>query len=303
MEQAAQWMSRLGATETPDWNDPEFAVWLDQSTRHREAFAEVSALWFAAEQIAPGDDLKPPSLDHQWNPLATSNRRTSRWRIGAGFAVALTALMLLPNVLQRWTASQSEFLTQRGETANITLADGSTIQMAGLSAFSSLSDGRGIELHYGEVFLQVTHDPQDPFVVSAGDNEVTVLGTQFGVAWRDGEHRAGVVSGRVSVSSGTGPLIQLGPGELAVNGTQSRQPGQDFFAWRSGNLVFTETPLSQVIDQLAPFLSQRIIRVPGAKDPMVSAVVNLRVGDQMLETLAQSTGMQILTAGPVTLLY
>ncbi|MFK7956433.1 MAG: FecR domain-containing protein [Lysobacterales bacterium] len=301
MEQAAQWMSRLGATDHPNWGDPDFTHWLDQSISHREAFAEVSALWFAAEQLPP-----PVATSHvDWEPLAAPTFRFGRWRLWAGAALGLMVLLVLPTLPQRWTAVQADYVTERGETATITLKDGSTIQLAGHSAVSRSDNGRGIELHYGEAFLTVTHDPQDPFVVATGDSAVTVLGTQFGVAWRNDEHRAGVVSGRIEVAVEHQQPIQLGPGQHALNGSLSPHPDRDhdYFSWRSGNLVFSDAPLSHVLDRIAPFLSQRVIRLPGTDDPKVTAVVNLNVGEQLLESLVQSADMQLLSAGPVTLLY
>ncbi|MEJ1964547.1 MAG: FecR domain-containing protein [Gammaproteobacteria bacterium] len=63
-------------------------------------------------------------------------------------------------------------------------------------------EARRVVLARGEVFFDVTHNPDLPFIVQAGSGEVRVLGTAFSVR-RDGDDLLVTVErGRVQVSSG-----------------------------------------------------------------------------------------------------
>ncbi len=294
-------MSRLGAKDHPQWDDPALGAWLAQSPKHREAFAEISAIWFAAEQISlPAEELGADAPN-----LSAVNSRPRRWPLVGALMLALLAALGLPYLPNRWAAMQADFVTSRGQSRAITLDDGSTLQLAGNTAVSRADDGRGIELHYGEVFLDVSHDPQQPFSVRTESASVTVLGTQFGVAWRDHQHYTGVLSGRVAVKLENHPAVELGAGDMTLNGSPygDELAARRYFSWQAGNLVFEGVPLSQVLDRLGPFLNQPVMRLPGASNPLVTAVVSVSSGEQMLETLAQSSGLTLISAGPVKLLY
>ncbi|MEM7704645.1 MAG: FecR domain-containing protein [Pseudomonadota bacterium] len=313
IQQAAQWMSRLAADGNPSWDDPELAAWLRESPGHREAFAEVSAIWFAADQLEAsdlGDELEQSSrLDPM--PAAESGRatptarRNRRWPLLAAGMMALVVALIVPAIPKQWAGMQADFATQAGQVQSVALEDGSSVQLAGDSAVSLRPGGRGLVLHYGEIFLDVEHNAAEPFVVETSEAKVTVLGTQFGVSWRDRIHRAGVVEGRVAVQHGQLPVVELSRGQFARDGQRVADPGlvQRYFGWSSGNLVFDDLPLSEVLARLAPFLDRPVVKLPGAGDPSVSAVIAVDSGPQALETLASRAGLRLVSAGPVTLLY
>lgn len=298
-------MSRLAADGNPSWDDPELVAWLRQSPGHREAFAEVSAIWFAADQLEASDlnDHFETALGPEPVPAASSRR--GRWPLVATGLLALVAALLLPALPKQWAGLQADFVTRAGQVQSLELGDGSSLQLAGDSAISLLPSGRGVLLHYGDIFLDVEHDATRPFVVESSEATVTVLGTRFGVSWRDRIHRAGVIEGRVAVQHGESSTVELSRGQFARDGQRIPDPGrvQRYFGWSSGNLVFDDVPLSEVLEQLAPFLEQAVVRAPGTGDPAVSAVVAIDSGRQALETLASRAGLQLLSAGPVTLLY
>lgn len=300
-EQASKWMSRLGAEDTPRWDDPALGAWLSQSPQHREAFAEISAIWFAAEQVLPVEPVADTAAAGK--PILPQQRR--RWPLLTAAMLALVVALWLPSLPQSWAGFTADFVSRAGQVQTVTLADGSRAIVAGDSAVSLATEGRGLTLHYGEIFLEVAHNPAQPFVVSTKAADVTVLGTRFGVAWRDGIHRAGVIEGRVAVKHSDGPAVELSAGQLTLNGQLQNEAGLAgrYFGWEAGNLVFEDVPLSQVLDRLGPFLSAQVVRVPGAGNPSITAVVAVDGSDQMLETLATRAGLRLLSAGPVKLLY
>lgn len=68
----------------------------------------------------------------------------------------------------------------------------------------------------GEAYFEIQKDTLRPFIVHAGDMEITVLGTSFGVTcYRDEEEvHTTLVQGKVEVNfkSKSGPLYILEPG-------------------------------------------------------------------------------------------
>lgn len=114
----------------------------------------------------------------------------------------------------------------------------------------------------GEAFFDVNPNPEKPFVIHAGNADVKVLGTSFNVsAYPENEAVEVVVeSGTVQVSravsnkqeSNDVSEIILNPGEKGMvfssNKKLEKSVNHDvnYFAWKTQNLVFNETPLKEV---------------------------------------------------------
>ncbi|KAG1245041.1 hypothetical protein G6F65_021459 [Rhizopus arrhizus] len=94
--------------------------------------------------------------------------------------------------------------TERGERRQMTLPDGSVLEInGGTRAQGKLYAGRrDVELESGEINFTVSADPARPFIVDAGSGVVRVTGTVFDVR-RDADQVAVLVeSGTVQVSGG-----------------------------------------------------------------------------------------------------
>lgn len=116
----------------------------------------------------------------------------------------------------------------------------------------------------GEAFFDVVPNPEKPFIINAGNAQVKVLGTSFNVsAYPETEMVEVVVeTGRVQVLcndklNNPGPdEILLNPGEKGIllnsRGKLEKIINTDanYLAWKTRNLVFENTPLSEVIRYL-----------------------------------------------------
>lgn len=127
-----------------------------------------------------------------------------------------------------------------------------------------VSDHRTVELS-GDAFFEVARDPHSAFFVHAGSAVVKVLGTVFRVTARENEEEVAVkvLSGKVSVfSAGSDPEnngVVLLPNERLVLNTAKRTvetfkiigEQEDVISARQAELVFDDTPLDEIFDQLS----------------------------------------------------
>jgi ferric-dicitrate binding protein FerR (iron transport regulator) len=161
--------------------------------------------------------------------------------------------------------AQREFITGRAQQTDVRLPDGSVVTLAPESRLRIADDfgAQAREVHLtGQAAFQVTHDVQRAFRVHAAGVTTEVLGTHFAVrAYADDpDMSVALVDGRVRVrSSADGEearALTLRPGQVAraAGGNAPRIDDEAsvavFLAWTEGELVFEDTPLSQVAHEL-----------------------------------------------------
>lgn len=192
-----------------------------------------------------------------------------------GAAVAIVLLLAAILFIARSQISHSgrepmssqQIQTERGERTSFTLAEGSRVY---LNADSKLEVSPTFNIGPREVYLQgeayfdVTSDPDRPFIIYSKHTYIHVLGTKFGVsAYPDISSVQTVVEeGRVlfgtqSDSGETGIEVELRKNELAttagdgtINQKKLSQSIAQYLGWKEGKLVFTKTPLEQIIPKL-----------------------------------------------------
>ncbi|WP_235830218.1 FecR family protein [Algihabitans albus] len=200
---------------------------------------------------------------------------------------------------------QPDYDTEVGEHLQVDLADGSRLH---LNTGSSLSvdftgDRRRVLLHSGEVYFEISADPERPFVVDAGFGTATALGTSFSVRRHDRTFDVVVTSSRVEVS---GPDLQptvVAAGEgvgVAAGGVRpfERSDIGTSLAWRSGRLVFDETSLDDAFRELDRYRRGRIVIVDAsiAEIPVTGAFSITRV-DAVLETIEETLPVRLVRLG------
>ncbi|MDD3800474.1 MAG: FecR domain-containing protein, partial [Novosphingobium sp.] len=241
-EQAAAWLLRLNDPACSDDDRRAFDAWLGASERHAEEYRRFQHLWRRLDGI----------------PVARSAGRSGR--IAAFAAVFALGIGLLIGKHWNWpvAATEETFATAVGETRQIVLADGTTVDLNTDSRLVATIDAatRRVRVERGEALFAVADDPARSFEVRAGAGVLRDIGTTFDVALA-GEHvTVGVIEGAVEVRLpgshekaviGGGERIAYSPAGLSPPG---RFDGEAATAWRSGRFVFREMPLSEVVAQL-----------------------------------------------------
>lgn len=145
--------------------------------------------------------------------------------------------------------------TSRGETRQIFLPDGSTIELNAGTELSYprqfLAKGRQVRLVKGEAFFQVAANPGRPFEVNVGRVAMVVLGTSFNIRAyeREPEIRVALVTGKIRI----GEKGEMRPHELmrldraGSNAVVSHfDQENEVAAWKEGALHFKDASFEDI---------------------------------------------------------
>jgi len=308
---AAAWFAKREGGNWSAADQAELDTWLDGATAHRIAFIRSAATWERAGRLtALGAGVPPGTIPPRdgWGiapiPQADSsakmadalpiarvvgfNKRLGALAAGLIVATAATAVWYISN------SHGTAYSTQIGALASVPLSDGSHVTLNTDSrihvAFSA--GERVVKLDQGEAFFEVSKDRSRPFVVDMGNKRVTAVGTQFSVRRDGAEIRVLVTDGRVRIDHQDVPS-GLGATQVAA-GSQARTKGnsvlldqpeptqvEQLLSWRTGYLVFHETPLAEAIAEFNRYSSRKIV----VDDP---ALMSLRIGGRFRSTDAEA---------------
>jgi len=253
-DQALDWVIRR---DEPNWSEGDQAEldgWLAESMAHRAAWLRAEHGWAQADRVRSLGD---------WGGLPSDGCRRRGWlptAIAASLllAVGIGGYSLVPQWGHAPEAQEARFDTPVGGRKIIALADGSRIELNTQSVVRAAvyEKSRDVWLDSGEAYFEVKHRDGEPFVVHAGRQTITVLGTKFSVR-RDGDKvTVNVVEGRVRVDDGqvrnaSAAIITAGDTAIARGGStliapKSEERVESALAWRDGMLTFDLIPLSEV---------------------------------------------------------
>ena len=270
---AAAWLAHRDAAER--WSDADEAAlqaWIAESVAHRVAWLRLNAAWQRTERM--------PALSHlaadpvaQTSPVDASSAATAQPRIehlrhhyrrramvGWALAASLALGVGVAWFIRVHSPGSERFATEVGGREAVTLADGSRVTLNTHTRGRAVVNDteRRFWLDEGEAYFEIEHDPSRPFVVMAGRDKVTVLGTKFSVRYEDGRTEVTVVEGRVrldrAASGGTpsAPVVMTrNEAAVAQSGSvlviaRSDEQVRDELSWREGQLAFDQMTLGEV---------------------------------------------------------
>ncbi len=199
------------------------------------------------------------------------------------WATRAAAVMLIP-VLAFLFYTLSEKKVEYAGYAHLATDSLEVMAPAGSKTIVQLSDGSEVHLNYGskikyphffsgnsrgvtlsgEGFFKVAHNPEKPFIVKAKNLNIKAVGTTFNVlAYPDNDHiETTLVSGKVileEVEKG-GMIKSLGTMQPGLHADYNIQTGsvtctegpiEKYISWTEGKLIFDDTPLLEVAEQLS----------------------------------------------------
>jgi transmembrane sensor len=192
-------------------------------------------------------------------------------------------------------------VTDVGEQRTLTLEDGTRVYLNTNSRAVVHYDKelRQVNLEKGEALFEVAKRPKWPFVVTAGDRQVTALGTAFIVRRDEKSLAVTLMEGKVTVSpvkfvstgvperqgGGDSTLPQrtpdpdataiftLSPGQRLTLASSAppkvdRPPLERVTAWQRGQVAFDNTPLADAVAEMNRYSTVRLL----VEDPSAAAI-------------------------------
>ena len=214
--------------------------------------------------------------------VSRSRRLSLRWSLAAGVLIVAVSAGLFFGTIQNATI---EYVTGLGEQRSVLLDDGSMVVLNTQSRLevSYSESARLLRLTEGEALFEVEQDVSRPFLVETISAVIRVTGTQFNVYERDGETAVTVIEGIVEVAPKAAPVArQPGPsleslsasgetatlavgdhavvksGSVSIEATKVENL-EPVTAWTERRLVFSETPLSQIVAEFNRYNRQRLV--------------------------------------------
>ena len=205
--------------------------------------------------------------------------RSRRPWLALALAATLTGVAL---TFALWKSpAASVYRTAVGENRTVSLADGSTIALAGDTQIEvALSPSvRAIELTKGEALFKVAKDRSRPFKVRVGSASVIAVGTEFDIQRGSDRAIVSVTEGHVVVEPVSGFLpvsvlqeftpklrpVHVHAGQQTMAGsagieepTKVEDPTAAT-AWQSGRLAFHLEPLRYVLEDVNRYAPKRIV--------------------------------------------
>jgi len=203
-----------------------------------------------------------------------------------------------PNILQDL---QSDYFTVIGEQRQITLTEGSRLLLNTDSAvkIDINNNVRRVQLLRGEVFFEVAHDANRPFLVDAGNTHARVTGTAFSVNLRNKHVVITVAEGTVESSStiNSTKITSLIPGESITYDEQqlTRLQTTDLrqaLAWRQGQIVFIQTKLADVVAEMNRYRRGHIMIIDSKlSNRLITGVFSINRINDAIPELKQTLGI------------
>ncbi|MDR2086826.1 MAG: FecR domain-containing protein [Dysgonamonadaceae bacterium] len=251
-------------------------TYVASAPENRAYFQEMKNLW---ETTHPAFDPESIDVAKAYNKVAAkanlSTRREKRaWYIplkkyaaAAAIAIPLTVMSVFyinhraPKPVETAEVNYQKVMSPNNARSEIELSDGTKVA---LNVGSSLEYPRSFSGTHrtvnleGEAYFQVKKDSSKPFIVHTKQMDIEVLGTKFNVnAYPDlSEIRTTLEEGKVKVTIFDNDKtharfltpneeisLNLGTGDIV----KKQVNAQDASGWLTGKIVFTSTPLSDVL--------------------------------------------------------
>ncbi|PIF73567.1 FecR family protein [Variovorax sp. 54] len=297
--QARVWLRTLTSGDVKPWDAEAFRRWLSASPGNKEAFHEVRQRW-AALKPGVGALLRtdPQAAGFHARTLSGSpfGRRAF---LGAAVGAAAVAGMAVWHPPARlWPAPGewgADLRTATGEQQALTLGDGVHITLNTQTSIRQrvASEGAvGMDLLAGEAAVDMPAR-RAPFSVMAGEGRTLAEVGHFEVRYLAGKVRVTCVEGSVRVVHPAGQRMlqaaqQLVYDAVSVSGVAGVNTA-DASAWRKGELVFSNTRLSDVLDEINRYRAGRVVLLnDNVRNSPVSGRFVIKALDSALSQLQHS---------------
>ncbi len=155
----------------------------------------------------------------------------------------------------------NRIIVPKGKRTHITLADGTKMYVNADSRVvypPVFTEDKRVIAVEGEVYLEVAHNPDKPFIVKTKGLDVKVLGTVFNVtAYKDNDISVVLVDGRVEVNSSAKEKMLLTPSQrISLKDGIMKKEEVDvmkYICWKDNIMLLDKETVSKVLDNLSRY--------------------------------------------------
>jgi transmembrane sensor len=172
------------------------------------------------------------------------------------------------------TLEFNKLVVPYGKRTNLILSDGTEIWLNSGTQLDFPAEFTGSRREVrvnGEIFINVAHNPEIPFVVHAQGMDIHVYGTSFNIsAYHDDSRKTVVlVEGKVKIETAGRHTAELLPNEkIEITGddmTKESVNVTEYISWTRGVLEFNETPVSEILKKIGRYYNVQFESSPDVK--------------------------------------
>lgn len=300
INRAATWLVRMQEGALTPNDEQQLLTWRLEKPEHERAWQ--AAMQFKAMMERVPDELSQPVLGRQ---------RLDRRQL-LSIALMATALPLAWLAYRQLPVLTADYRTAKGEQRQISLPDGSHLQLNTGSLVSVQFDAqrRLIHLHRGEIAIQTKPDiltddatgnstHKRPFIVSTPAGNIRALGTRFAVRALDEDiTQVAVYEHTVALKPAhTGIEVLLDSGKQALFNRQKihliEEHHRRIAAWTNGQIIADNQRLDDFIADLARYHPGVLRCDPAVAELRISGVFQLKAPLQILTVIAGTLPVRI----------
>ena len=286
--EASAWMAKMDKGLS-DEDAEALSTWMAADSRNEKQLLAMAQMWDKMDALARLSEVFP----HASGAVPQMVPRVSR-RFAMAASLSVILVIGIAGALLNQTGDGSfsnpasgttTYETAIGGTSTIKLGDGSVITLNTNSRATVVFSAhqRIVQLEWGELHIDVAHDPTRPLSVIAAGRTVQAVGTSFSVRIDDSQRvEVLVADGRVKIGGrepGTTGSDQLRParpmanqplfisqaervvlnsGEEAVEVLEPEEIEVQL-SWRSGNLIFRGESLATAVTEVGRYTSVEFV--------------------------------------------
>jgi len=284
-------------------------AWMNENAANRKYYEQFKLIWDSSKQLAARSTVDEHAAWMRFQQRVAAAQRPANktiplrgslnWMRVAAVLILLVGGLWMANYLSGTTTAT---LQANNEVITETLPDGTTVTLnkgAVLKYNSRMrGDTRKVTLT-GEAFFDVAPDKNKPFVITAGDADIKVVGTSFNVKTTHQKTEVIVETGIVEVRKEQN-AVTLRPNEKATVLESSDAPVKGevedvlYNYYRTKELVCKNTPLWRLADVLNDAYNVNItIGDARVKDMQLTTTFKNESLDSILDIISRTLNVRV----------
>lgn len=265
MNEARSWLRRLTSGTATESDVAALNRWRAASPAHAKAFAEAALLW---NVMGDAVNAIPAPVEADFLKGRILSRRVFVGG-GLGLAASFSAWAIIQPPFDLWPSFSelnADYRTQIGEQRQIKIAEAVALELntrTSIDLRPSPNNDTAIELLSGEATIAKRLDPARPFTVLAGRGRATINIGSFDIRKDDRSVCVTCITGEIIVRHLSGTVSLQSQQQVRYDektlGPVTSIDTDVVTAWQRGLLIFRDTPLASVIDEVNRYRPGKIV--------------------------------------------